>query len=137
VSALANEFYISLDTVIDAVERKSSFNAIHLQTTEKADFFVLGNDEFSQSKLSRRQVYTLSVEEGSSIYIYSVEDIILQKLRWYQMGLGISDRQWRDALGVLKVQAEGLDFAYLRKWGQRLGLNDLLERALIESGLEA
>lgn len=136
VDTLTGEFYISIDAVRDAVERKASFNAIHLETTEKADFFILGNDEFSREKLRRRQLYTLSVEGDSSIYIYSAEDIILQKLRWYRMGMGVSDRQWRDLLGVLKVQALRLDFEYLQHWGSYLELGDLLERALLQAGLE-
>lgn len=69
-------------------------------------------------------------------YIYSAEDIILQKLRWYRMGMGISDKQWRDLLGVLKVQALRLDFEYLQQWGRNLELDDLLERALLQAGLE-
>ncbi|BAZ10245.1 hypothetical protein NIES4071_20600 [Calothrix sp. NIES-4071] len=136
VDTLTGEFYISIDAVRDAVERKALFNAIHLETTEKADFFILGNDEFSREKLRRRQLYTLSHQGNSSIYIYSAEDIILQKLRWYRMGMGISDRQWRDTLGVLKVQASKLDFEYLQQWGSNLGLDDLLERALLQAGLE-
>lgn len=136
VDTLTTEFYISIDAVRDAVERKASFNAIHLETTEKADFFILGNDEFSREKLRRRQLYTLSVQGDSLIYIYSAEDIILQKLRWYRMGMGVSDRQWRDLLGVLKVQALRLDFEYLQQWGRNLGLDDLLERALLQAGLE-
>ena len=82
------------------------------------------------------RLYTLSVEGDSSIYIYSAEDIILQKLRWYRMGMGVSDRQWRDLLGVLKVQALRLDFEYLQHWGSYLELGDLLERALLQAGLE-
>jgi hypothetical protein len=136
VDTLFKEFYISIDAVRDAVERQASFNAIHLETTEKADFFILGNDGFSREKLRRRQLYTLSDQGDSSIYIYSAEDIILQKLRWYRMGMGTSDRQWRDTLGVLKVQASRLDFEYLRHWGNNLELDDLLERALLQAGLE-
>ncbi|MBW4598831.1 MAG: hypothetical protein KME29_04260 [Calothrix sp. FI2-JRJ7] len=136
VDTLTTEFYISIDAVREAVARKASFNAIHLETTEKADFFILGNDEFSREKLRRRQLYTLSVKGDSSIYIYSAEDIILQKLRWYRMGMGVSDRQWRDMLGVLKVQALRLDFEYLQHWGSYLGLSDLVERAFVQAGLE-
>ena len=52
------------------------------------------------------------------------------------MGMGVSDRQWRDLLGVLKVQALRLDFEYLQHWGSYLELGDLLERALLQAGLE-
>ncbi len=49
------------------------------------------------------------------------------------MGDEISDRQWRDVLGVMKVCAEELDLAYLRRWAGELAVSDLLERALQEA----
>ena len=61
------------------------------------------------------------------------EDIILAKLEWYRLGNEISDRQWRDILGVLKVQAGRLDVDYLHKWAAELNVADLLQRALKES----
>ena len=62
-----------------------------------------------------------------------IEDIILSKLEWYRMGGGVSERQWRDVLGVLKVQGERLDHAYMQRMAAELGVADLLERALGEA----
>jgi hypothetical protein len=45
------------------------------------------------------------------------------------MGGGVSDRQWGDVLGVLKVQRASLDWEYMEMWAERLGIADLLERA--------
>jgi len=50
------------------------------------------------------------------------------------MGGGVSERQWRDVLGVLNVQGERLDVAYLRRWAATLGVADLLEQALAQAG---
>jgi hypothetical protein len=63
----------------------------------------------------------------------SAEDTILSKLEWYRMGGEVSDRQWRDILGVLKTRAGELELDYMRKWAHELKVSDLLESALKES----
>jgi len=68
--------------------------------------------------------------------VASPEDLVLQKLRWYERGGGTSDRQWRDLLGILKVQGERLDFDYLRRQAAAVGLDAPFARALREAGLE-
>lgn len=52
-----------------------------------------------------------------------------------QDGGEISDRQWNDILGVLKVQEANLDFAYMLQWAETLGVDELLNRALTDAGL--
>ena len=52
------------------------------------------------------------------------------------MSGGVSERQWYDVLGVLKVQKQLLDIAYLEHWAAKLQLADLLQRAFGEAGLE-
>jgi hypothetical protein len=54
---------------------------------------------------------------------------------WYAAGSGVSDRQWYDLQGVLRLQAHGLDLAYLWHWGAVLKVEALLQRALDEAGL--
>lgn len=63
----------------------------------------------------------------------SPEDVILSKLEWFRMGGEVSERQWRDILGVLKTREGELDLNYLHKWASELKVHDLLERALKES----
>ena len=43
--------------------------------------------------------------------------------------------QWHDVVGVIKVQGDALDRAYLLKWARDLGLEELLARALSDGGL--
>lgn len=45
----------------------------------------------------------------------------------------MSDRQWRDVLGIIVVQGEDLDDAYLRSGADLLAVTDLLDRALQEA----
>jgi hypothetical protein len=42
----------------------------------------------------------------------------------------VSDGQWRDVLGIVRVQGERLDREYLQRNAPILGVADLLERAL-------
>lgn len=58
------------------------------------------------------------------------EDILLQKLRWFRLGGETSDRQWRDVVGIVRVQGPSLDRRYLRDQAPALGVADLLDRAL-------
>ncbi|MGL4499307.1 MAG: hypothetical protein ACRC2M_09690 [Planktothrix sp.] len=47
-----------------------------------------------------------------------------------------SEKQWRDVLGILKVQGDSLDTVYLNNQAKSLHLVEDLNRALIEAGLE-
>jgi hypothetical protein len=46
------------------------------------------------------------------------------------MGDEVSDRQWNDILGVIKVQECKLDMEYLQRGANLLKVADLLARAL-------
>jgi len=46
----------------------------------------------------------------------------------------VSERQWNDVLGVIKVQGKSLDLGYLEEWAERAEIGDLLARAFADSG---
>ena len=135
MAALADEFYVSAPTIRDAIDRESSFNLIHLATMFKVDVFVAKSRPFDQSTLSRIRHEEIG-EPGDElpIWVASAEDIVLTKLEWYRKGDEVSERQWLDVQGVLKVQGDRLDRKYLRHWAAELNVTDLLERALDEAG---
>ena len=133
VLALQDEFYIDEEMIAESIKHNSSFNIIHRETMFKVDVFIPRPRPFLQAQLARAQRQTFSFETKISAKFASPEDTILSKLEWYRMGGEVSDRQWRDILGVLKTRAGELDLAYLRKWAAELHVSDLLERVLKES----
>lgn len=98
------------------------------------DVFVPESHPFDRSELSRARPQTLDVaEDARAFFVKSPEDLVLRKLAWYRGGGEVSERQWGDVIGVLKVQAELLDRDHLTHWAAQLGLTDLLEGALAEA----
>ncbi len=135
LTALGNKFYADATAIGAAVAARGSFNIIHLDTMVKADIFIFKADAFGRSQFTRRAARQLNQDDPTSIYVASAEDTMLAKLQWYRQGGGVSDRQWNDVIGVLKVQDASLDRAYLAEWARELGLTDLLCRALEDAGL--
>ncbi|HBL58768.1 MAG TPA: hypothetical protein DDZ80_09695 [Cyanobacteria bacterium UBA8803] len=110
--------------------RMRTLQITDMESISRADLVVAGTDEFERLKFERRRVIEF---EGIALYFASPEDVILNKLRWRQ-GSG-SEKQWRDVLGVLKVQADNLDFDYLTQWAEQLGIADALNQALTDAGI--
>jgi hypothetical protein len=131
-AALGGGFHVEADTLRRAVRERSSANVIHRSTSTKVDLFVAGGTPLDGPQLDRRRRVQLPADPGGALYFCTPEDILLQKLRWYKLGNEISDRQWRDILGILLVQGDRLDQAYMRSGARTLGVCDLLQRALEE-----
>jgi hypothetical protein len=133
VTGLQDEFYIDEEMIGESIQRNSSFNIIHRETMFKVDVFIPRQRPFLQAQLDRAQRQTFSFEREMSAKFASPEDTVLSKLEWYRIGGEVSDRQWRDILGILKTRAGELDLDYLRKWAADLHVGDLLEGALKDS----
>lgn len=133
VALLQDQYYINPEAIYEALHRCSSFNLIHLETMVKVDVFVLRPEPYEREAFQRSRWDKLTEEPGRAFPLTSPEDIILHKLAWFRMGGEVSERQWNDVVGVIRVQASALDFAYLRQWATVLGLADLLDRAFYEA----
>jgi len=129
VETLMADFYIDAEMIADSIDRNSSFNIIHRESMFKVDIFIPSTLPFEKIRFARAQRRILSNDPEVSANISSAEDTILMKLVWYRMGGEVSERQWRDVMGMLKVQGDRLDFDYMRQWGTTLKVGDLLERA--------
>jgi hypothetical protein len=132
---LRGEFFVDSEMILDAIQKQSSFNLIHLETLFKVDIFPLKNHPFDQEAFSRRHQKAISEDASNQLFFATPEDIILHKLTWYRSGGEVSDRQWNDVLGVLKVQGDQLDIVYLNQWAKELSVSELLKRAIDEAGI--
>jgi len=106
-------------------------NITHTETIGNADFYISDSSPFAVSQMARRILPDL--DGIPPFWVASPEDMILQKLRWGQSSQ--SEKQWRDVLGILKLQAQSLDYTYLMQWAEHLDLVDTLSRALTEAGV--
>lgn len=92
------------------------------------DLFVLGDGLLASLQLQRRIRVRLPGGDDE-VWVTSADDQILRNLdRSSQLG-GVSDRQWRDIVGLLAAQADFLDFDGLDESAQAVGLAPLLLQA--------
>jgi hypothetical protein len=132
VAGVQADFYVSAPMLRDAIRRRSCFNLIH-PTGLKIDVFVLPDREWDRIAFARRMRAPYPSSPQSILWVRTAEDIVLKKLEWFRLGGEVSERQWRDVLGVLRAQGERLDLVYLRRWAPGLSVSDLLESALGEA----
>jgi len=127
IEELGGAFYADAGTMQSALRSGRSFNLIHFASSYKFVVFPLSTDSFQQSQFSRRQMKEVALG-GATITapVATAEDTILMKLVWYRSGGEVSERQWNDVRGILAVQRQRLDLAYLRQWAGYLKVADLL-----------
>ncbi len=112
-----DEYYVSEPAVQHAVRRQGQFNVIDMATGWKADLIVRKRRAFSREEFSRRVEAEVL---GVTVWVASPEDTILAKLEWGKASAG-SERQLRDAAGIVSVGRDSLDWDYLTHWANELG----------------
>src|SRR5262245_35757734 len=136
VAALESDFYVDDRAIRRAIRERRSFNILYLETMYKVDIFIPRGDEWSHEQMRLREGKHLVDGDDSTVRLISnPETTVLQKLWWFRRGNEVSDQQWRDVLGVLKVKANRLDYDYLKHWAARLAVSDLLEKAFDDAGI--
>ncbi len=123
IEEIKGDFYADLEMAKEAFERKGMFNIIHYETGFKIDFIIKKQGPYYESEFERRRGCEFA---GKICFFASPEDTILSKLLWAK--IGDSEKQFQDASGVAKIQGENLDFDYLQKWADILGIKDMVER---------
>ena len=133
VDLLGEDFYADVDMIRDAISHRTEFNVIFQPAIFKIDVFVPPLDLVVRRELERARVFDLG--DGRELALASPEDVIAQKLRWYRLGGNVSDRQWEDALGVVKTHRGRLEDDYLKETAEALGVADLLAELLRAASL--
>ena len=135
ITTLATElesvgFYVpGVEDIIEG--RMGILQVTDIETISRADLILAPDNAFAKIQFERRQQY--EIPGGIQVNLASPEDVILSKLQWRSQTQ--SDKQWRDILGILKVQGESLDFNYLNHWSNRLEFTQDLQEARTEAGL--
>jgi hypothetical protein len=129
-AALARDYYVDADVMRTAVKESASFNAIHVASAVKVDFFIAGDDPFEAERLKTRQHLEMP---GGVLYVDTAEHTLLRKLEWYRRGGEKSERQLRDVQAIARIQGDRLDRKRLDRWATRLGVTDLLRRVMAEA----
>jgi hypothetical protein len=134
VAVLQERYYLDENRIESAIRGRRSFNLIHLATMMKIDVFIPKERLFDDEALRRARTDVLDAGAKESAFrVATPEDVVLAKLEWYRRGGEVSERQWGDVLGVLKVMASKVDLEYMRRHAAEIGVLDLLERAVTES----
>ncbi|MEA2344381.1 MAG: hypothetical protein QOF63_2550 [Thermoanaerobaculia bacterium] len=107
------------DDAIDALRRRTMFSVIDRRGIWKIDFIVRKERPFSRREFGRRQKVDIL---GVSLYAATPEDMLLAKLEWAK--LGESERQIRDAAGIIRIQGAKLDVDYVERWVAALDIED-------------
>lgn len=115
------DYYLSSDAVLTAVRTRQQFNLIHVTGGLKADIIVVKDTEFDRSRFARRKRLPTG-SQGDALFA-APEDVIVKKLEYF--GEGGSEKHVRDIIGVLKIQGDRIDRAYLDHWIHQLGLVEL------------
>jgi hypothetical protein len=129
IKRLTPAFYVNREAIIGALAQRNSFNIIHIATAFKIDVFIRKESPFQKQLLLRRRQVSIPGLHGP-VWAVSPEDILLLKLDWYKQAGCVSEKQWNDVLGLIDIQKDRLNLTDLRQWAAKLGISELLEKAL-------
>jgi hypothetical protein len=129
-TALQGDFYVDQQDAIECVRSGSSFNAIHLHSSLKVDFFPA--EELGRQQIARRRAIVVRATLPP-LYFYGAEDLIIRCCSGFASGES-SSRQWRDVVSVMK--SAPLDLAMLTRTAREQDVQDLMIRAAADAGID-
>lgn len=121
---LSDGYYVDRDAAFDALRQRTQFNVVAADAF-KIDFIIRKDRPFSREEFARRRSAVLL---DIPVFIASVEDMVIAKLEWSVPF--DSDRQLRDVAAMVDVAGESLDRAYIDRWAETLGVDELWRRLI-------
>jgi hypothetical protein len=94
------------------------------------ELFLLSEDSHDVERFTRRRKVRFLDRD---VFLPTVEDAIVTKLRWFLAGQRPKDIQ--DARGIIAIQGDRVDWAYVNSWCERHGTRELLDQ--LRQSLEA
>ena len=129
ISAVTPTFYVPEAAAREAALTQGTFNLIHQEAALKVDVFVLGTGLLDIRQIERRVLMNIVAQPPTLLWITSPEDQILRKLDWFHTGGSVSERQWSDVVGIIRINDDSLDHEYLTGTAEILELDNLLRLA--------
>jgi hypothetical protein len=128
----SEQFYISDESLREAIRYQKQFNIIHPASGLKIDVFIREKTPFNDSRFNR--IRRIKAGESLEANFAAPEDIIIMKMNYYKEGG--SEKHLRDISGIMKISGAEIDSAYIALWAQKLNLSeiwDLIVKKLDES----
>ncbi len=116
----ASDFYLSEPAIRNALLKRSQFNIIHPASGLKVDVILAADTAFAKSEASRRRRITSPGE--FSVWFAAPEDVLLNKLVYFQLSDRVSQKHIRDIAGMIKLLGDKLDRSYINLWAERLSV---------------
>ncbi|MCW5881615.1 MAG: hypothetical protein KIS91_11830 [Anaerolineae bacterium] len=123
-------YYAVFDDVLVALTHGQPFNVIDPESGFKADMFIVQPTPLETSILQRRRKVVYDPQTLQTASLYSPEDVIVYKLKYYLMGQ--SQKHLRDIAAILVVQGDSLDYGYITGWADQLDAVDVWNGLLAE-----
>ncbi len=115
------DFVVSDQMTFETITGSRKLEIRHPEAAFIVELFMLSTDPHHQERFGRRKLVQVF---GRDVWMPTPEDVIIQKIRWART------KDLDDAMNVLAVQGDALDFAYIRKWCESHVTLERLERLI-------
>jgi hypothetical protein len=123
---LGAEFHLDRQLQLETLTGSKRNVVTYLPTKFQIELFRLNAQDEHHAVRFRRRVRRMLNEIKREVWIPTVEDVVIQKLRWQRR------KDLDDVVNVLTVSGPMIDWTYLRSWTAKHGTDALLEELLQE-----